>query len=432
MLTHRTTTILGDIPSDWQRELLDELLATHRGGEWGDENGDVGIRVLRSTNFTNRGILDFSDIALRYFPQMKALDFQLEENDILLERSGGGPTQPVGRVGLIRQRLPGHWFSNFVQMLRPNSEKIDAVFLGWLLLRLNRSGFVERLQHQTTQMRNLDFRDYLRVYLPLPSRLEQQQIGRVLQVASDSLDAVTEKVQSAQQVKAALLQQLFSHGLPNRHTHFQKTKWTIAPACWKPRQLRDIADVEAGFTMGRDLSGSDKVEVSYLTVINVQHGRFDLSDVARVEVKVSELEGLLLRDGDVLMTEGGDRDKLGRGAMWRNEITPCVYQNHIFRIRLRPDTYIPQLFHFLLQTWQARNYFYAHAKQTSNLCTINSRELKRFPFCEPSPKEQEQMILLLSKADEQLLQIQDEMQALEKLTTALLQNLLIGRVRLRD
>ena len=74
-------------------------------------------------------------------------------------------------------------------------------------------------------------------------------------------------------------------------------------------------------------------------------------------MKVSELEGLLLRFGDVLMTEGGDRDKLGRGGIWRGQIQPCVYQNHIFRIRFSPDTYDPELFHFLLQTWQAKNYF---------------------------------------------------------------------------
>jgi type I restriction enzyme, S subunit len=362
---------------------------------------------------------------------LKAVGFGLKEDDILLERSGGGPTQPVGRVGFIRTEMPLNWFSNFVHLLRPDPEKIDVVFLRWLLFRLNSSGIVERLQHQTTQMRNLDFRDYLRIYLPHPSPEEQAVIGSALQLASDTVDAIATKCDTARRLKTALLQQLFTHGMPDRHTRFQRTKWVGAPACWKLRQLRDIADVEAGFTMGRDLSGCARVEVAYLTVINVQHGNFDLSNVEKVEVKKSELDDLLLRDRDVLMTEGGDRDKLGRGGIWRNQIAPCVYQNHIFRIRLRPNTYSPELFHFLLQSWQARSYFYAHAKQTSNLCTINSRELKRFPFCEPSPTEQEEIAALLTTADAQMSRIESEMKAVQRLTRALSQSLLTGRVRLK-
>ncbi len=109
MLTHRSRTILGDIPSDWDRELLAKLLVESKGGDWGDDEGEASAQVLRSTNFTDRGTLDFDDVAVRYFSTSKAESFQLREDDILLERSGGGPTQPVGRVGFITQDLPGYW-----------------------------------------------------------------------------------------------------------------------------------------------------------------------------------------------------------------------------------------------------------------------------------------------------------------------------------
>src|SRR5262249_31569677 len=121
--------------------------------------------------------------------------------------------------------------------------------------------------------------------------------------------------------------------------------------------------------------------------------------------------------------------KLGRGAMWSGQIDPCVYQNHIFRIRFMPDTYKPELFHFLIQTWQAKNYFYAHAKQTNNLCTINSRELKRFSFCEPCPEEQDEMIAILTAVDEQIDTATAEISAVERVKQSLLQNLLTGKVR---
>ena len=132
------------------------------------------------------------------------------------------------------------------------------------------------------------------------------------------------------------MQQLFTRGIPGKHKEFVQTKWFGAPSSWTPRQLRRIAQIESGFTMGRDLFCHETVEVAYLTVVNVLDGAFDLSNVARVEVKQSELDGLLLRAGDILMTEGGDRDKVGRGGLWLGQIQPCVYQNHIFRVRLAP------------------------------------------------------------------------------------------------
>jgi type I restriction enzyme, S subunit len=233
MLTHRTRTILGETPSDWGRELLKNLLSDQKGGDWGDDSGEVPIHVLRSTNFTDRGLLNFGDVALRYFGSNKGQTLELREKDILLERSGGSPTQPVGRVGFITQNLPAYWFSNFVQLLRPEASKIDPEFLGWLLLELNRCGLVERLQYQTTQMRNLDYRDYLRVYLPLPDPLEQETIACVLKTANELLAAAETKLLAARRVKAALLQELFVRGIPGRHTRFKQTKIGEVPEEWE-------------------------------------------------------------------------------------------------------------------------------------------------------------------------------------------------------
>jgi type I restriction enzyme S subunit len=106
MLTHRTSTILGDIPSEWDRELLYNLLKEQKGGNWGDNDGETAVNVLRSTNFTNHGTLDFSDVAIRFFKSSKAQTFGLKEKDLLLERSGGGPSQPVGRIGFVPNDLP--------------------------------------------------------------------------------------------------------------------------------------------------------------------------------------------------------------------------------------------------------------------------------------------------------------------------------------
>ena len=187
-----------------------------------------------------------------------------------------------------------------------------------------------------------------------------------------------------------------------------------------------LAAINSGFTKGRDLAGHETVAVPYVTVVNVQEGRFELSAVSETRLEPTELSSGVLKAGDVLMTEGGDRDKLGRGSIWSDEIPNCAFQNHIFRVRLDPDRYRPKFFHYLLQTQMAKRYFWAHAKQTSNLCTINSREVRRFHVPTPRIDEQDLIVASLERADRLVTAVAAERRAIEHLKRSLLQNMLVG------
>lgn len=430
MLTHRARTILGDIPPDWQARPVRQLITDQFAGDWGDDEGEQAVSVMRSTNFTNDGRLDMSDVATRYFPKDKAAQFQLKRGDLLVERSGGGPEQPVGRIGFIDQDMPGATVSNFVQVLRPDAEKVDAAYLGWALFELQRTGIIERVQQQSTQMRNLNWRDYQRLLLPWPELPEQRRIAAAIKLADDAIDEARAELSAAQDLLKSLLKTLFDLGV-GASQGLHRSKWTTCPAHWTIRPLKKIATVQSGFTMGRDLSRAETVEVPYVTVVNVQDGRFDLTSIASIEIKREELTTDTLKYGDILMTEGGDRDKLGRGGMWRCEVDPCTYQNHIFRVRLEQD-YRPELFHYLIQSYRAKNYFYAHAKQTSNLCTINSRELKNWPVAIPPIEEQERMIELLEAAGRTCSALQNAVAKSLDTKRSLLQNLLTGKTRIPE
>ncbi len=431
MLTHRFRTILGDIPADWDAKPLRNLIAEHFAGDWGDDEGEQAVAVMRSTNFTNDGRLDFSDVATRYFPKDKADQFGLLQGDLLVERSGGGPEQPVGRIGFIERDMPGSTVSNFVQVLRPDSQKVDASFLGWALFELQRTDIVERVQQQSTQMRNLNWRDYQRLMLPWPEIDEQRRIASALKLADDAIQKARGELDATRELLRSLLRELFAEGL-TQPQGVHRSKWITCPSHWQIKPLKHFSTIASGFTMGRDLSRHETVSVPYVTVVNVQDGRFDLSNVGSIEIKKEEINTDLLKYGDILMTEGGDRDKLGRGGMWREEISPCSYQNHVFRVRLNPDEYKPELFHFLIQTYQAKNYFYAHAKQTNNLCTINSRELKNWRVPIPPTDEQAEMVKLLQAAENQVISVQAKVVALLEMKRSLLQNLLTGKIRIPE
>src|SRR5688500_7181021 len=89
--------------------------------------------------------------------------------------------------------------------------------------------------------------------------------------------------------------------------------------CWC--KLNEIADVKSGLAKGKRREADQSTrEVFYLRVANVQRGYLDLSEVKTIAAAEQEVRNLLLRPGDILFTEGGDRDKLGRGWIWNGEI----------------------------------------------------------------------------------------------------------------
>lgn len=158
------------------------------------------------------------------------------------------------------------------------------------------------------------------------------------------------------------------------------------------RKLMDIADISSGITKGRKLDKYDTIKLPYLRVANVQNGYLDLSEMKDIELKVSEKEKFLLHYGDVLYTEGGDRDKLGRGTVWKNEIPECVHQNHVFKARIKDNVALPKYISYWSMSKYARNYFFRKGKQSVNLASINKTVLSNLEIPIISISEQENVV----------------------------------------
>ena len=225
--------MLGGIASNWETRTLAELLSEHYPGDWGEERGLHMAKVLRSTNLTREGRLDVADVAIRALSPLKASMLAPKQGDILLERSGGGPGQPVGRVGFVEDDMAGHAFSNFLHLIRPDAGKVNSRFLGWVLYQINQTGRIVRLEQQTTQMRNLNFRDYLTMQLPYPPPKEQAAIARVLDAVDTALERTRKAADRAGVLRLALLQSSFEFDGwqgPWKDTHAGRipTNWNIA------------------------------------------------------------------------------------------------------------------------------------------------------------------------------------------------------------
>lgn len=165
--------------------------------------------------------------------------------------------------------------------------------------------------------------------------------------------------------------------------------------CWQ--RLDDVLLVSGGLTLGRKFVGGQLVSKPYLRVANVQRGGLMLDQIKTTEVPEQEVAKYLLRSGDLLITEGGDWDKVGRTATWNNEINDCLHQNHVFRARPLSPEWNGRWTEMYLNAIPARSYFAASAKQTTNLASINMTQLKACPFPVPPLAEQHRIV---AKVDE--------------------------------
>lgn len=261
---------------------------------------------------------------------------------------------------------------------------------------------------------------------PLP---EQKKIAAILASVDEAIRATQAVIDQTRKVKQGLLQQLLTRGIG--HTHFKQTEIGEIPEGWEVKQLKEVALVQTGIAKGKK-GAEDPVERPYLRVANVQDGHLNLSEIKTITVPRKSIERYRLQAGDVLLTEGGDLDKLGRGDMWRGQIDSCLHQNHVFAVRVNREVLLPEFLSAQTGSSYGKRYFLGCAKQTTNLASINSTQLKEFPVLLPPIEEQKKMVAVLASVSEKIEEEQATLDRLAQLKTGLMQDLLTGRVRVGE
>ncbi len=169
------------------------------------------------------------------------------------------------------------------------------------------------------------------------------------------------------------------------------------PAGWAWGMLGDIGEVVGGATVDKKRKPIAAVTVPYLRVANVQRGHLDLSEVKQIMVEKAAAEKLRLIPGDLLLNEGGDRDKIGRGWVWDGSVPGMIHQNHVFRVRLHDDAFNP-FFVSHYANEMGRRFFIEEGKQTTNLASISLTKISRLPVPVPPPAEAAEILRRVSDA----------------------------------
>lgn len=206
------------------------------------------------------------------------------------------------------------------------------------------------------------------------------------------------------------------------------------PEGWKIKRLKHLAQVRSGIAKGKDMDGKQTIELPYMRVANVQDGHLDLDEVSTIEVEASAVERFSLQPGDVLMNEGGDYDKLGRGALWSGEVSPCLHQNHVFAVRPVEED-LSEWIAAITQTKYAKFYFMNNAKQSTNLASISQTSVKELPVLLPPKKVREELLAKARSEAKAIAELvahtQDEIALLKELRAATIADAVLGRVDVR-
>lgn len=345
-----------------------------------------GIKYLKSSNrkISNKAIFDKK--ATLYPPET-----------ILITCIGN-----IGNVGILKQESS---CNQQITAFKPK-DFVSADFLYYWLIKhkylledKSNSAIVPILNNKNLKTIKINY---------LPSLAEQKQIVRILDQAQALKANIQAQLEDYEKMGESLFLEMFGDPVVN-------------PMGWESEILDNLGEIVSGVTKGRKLKGENIKELPYMRVANVQDGYLDLSVIKTIPGTNKDLEKYLLKKGDILLTEGGDPDKLGRGAVWNNEINNCIHQNHIFRVRLISNNILPLFFSKLCGSQYGKRYFLRSGKQTTGIASINKTQLKKFPILLPPLKLQQEYSNQVKKIKSHKTLLQTQLKEAEDLFQKLLQ-----------
>ncbi len=403
---------LDKLPTGWELVNLGKLgsfINGDRGKNYPSQEDfcDSGIP------FINAGHIQDGNIDLDSMNYISEERFNLlgsgkiKPNDIVYCLRGS-----LGKTAIVKGINQGAIASSLV-IIRP----FDCVLTDYLYYFLTSSlGQSEILKYDNgSSQPNLSAKSVKEYTVPVPPLEEQRRIAAIL----DKADAVRRKRQQAIALTEKLLRSAFLEMFGDPVTN---------PKGWEVSQLKNFSVIQSGIAKGKKIDRSKAVSIPYMRVANVQDGYLDLREIKKLEILPTDINKYILREGDLLLTEGGDPDKLGRGAIWYGKIKPCVHQNHIFCVRPDQTLAEPEYLSALIGSERGKRYFLQAAKQTTGIATINKTQLCGFPAFLPPLYLQQKYTQIVKLIRFTRTRLDDKYEQTDKLFNSLIQRAFSGKI----
>ena len=390
---------IGEIPEGWEiskvsyfyEVQLGKMLQPQKKSET-----DTEEKYLCAAN-VGKNSLSLDTLKTMWFSQTEKHQFDLKEGDLLVVEGGD-----VASCAIIETPIRNLFFQNALHRVRPLHNE-SVAFLRYWLMTAKSYGYIDLICNKATIAHFSKEKFIALPILVIPQDI-QSKIVFFLDLECKQIDDLLSKSRSSieeyKKLKQAVITQAVTKGVRGeREMKDSGVEWIgEIPKEWRKTQLRHCATIKSGITLGKSYSKDTVlIERPYLRVANVQGGYVDLNDLATIQVTPDEDLKYRLHSGDVLMTEGGDRVKLGRGCVWHGEIEPCLHQNHVFAVQTNETVLLPEFLEYQTASNVARSYFDVTAIKTTNLACTSSSKVLAFTIPLPPIEEQIEIVSYIKK-----------------------------------
>lgn len=430
---------MGDVPEHWSPAPFRYAMTGIESGtsvNATDTPADIDELGVLKTSCVYRGFFDPEENKTVIAEDRDRVSCPLRAGTVIVSRMN--TPDLVGAAGLVKTARAGIFLPD--RLWQVTVEGSDPAYVHyWTLTSEYQSQVQMACSGTSSSMQNLSQAQFSSFAFPNPPRSEQTAIASFLDRETAKIDALMAEqrilIELLKEKRQAVISHAVTKGLnPDAPMKDSGVEWLgDVPREWVATRLKFVATVQTGIAKGKDNSGKSTVKVPYLRVANVQDGYLDLNEVSLIEIPVDDLARYSLKRGDVLMNEGGDYDKLGRGHVWYGEIAPCIHQNHVFAVR--PTTISPEWLNRITGSGYAQFYFMSQSKQSTNLASISSTNIMELPVLIPPVEEQTSIAYFLdretAKLDALTAEANQAITLLQERRTALISAAVTGKIDVR-
>ena len=386
---------------------LIEITGKALSGEWGnDDNTGNGIPVLRTTNFTNEGIVNYNNVVTRIIEKKKIEEKYLRKGDIIIEKSGGSDKQPVGRVVYFDGPENTYLFNNFTGLLRVKDQaKWYPRYVFYSLFSNYHRGGTRAFQNKTTGLHNLKIDDFV-------SRCEVTEAGINEQIAAcKQMDRVNDVIRMRQQQLQKLDELVKARFVE---------MFGIYPANPKGWETGTIRDIVSDVRYGSSRPAVDGGKYPYLRMNNITYdGELDLSDTKRIDIPDNELDKCTVRRGDVLFNRTNSKELVGKTCVY-NRDDMMVLAGFVIRVRVS-ERILPEFLSEFLNTDFSKQMLLAMCKTAIGQANINAQEMQNIGLYLPPIELQRKFVQFKEQVDKSKVAVQKALDEAQLLFDSLMQ-----------
>ena len=379
-------------------------------GEWGTDDLDgCGIPVLRTTNFTNVGKVNYDNVVTRNIQKQNISEKLLKKGDIIIEKSGGTDKNPVGRVIYFEGEENKYLFNNFTGLLRvKDKNEWYPKYVFYSMFAYYKRGGTRRFENKTTGLHNLKLDDYIkRLDIQKASYVDQVHVCKLLDCVRLQIDNMEQELELLDELVKARFVEMFGDPVTN-------------DMLWNTDVLKDICTkIGSGSTPRGGKESYIDEGISLIRSMNVHNAYFEYKDLAHITLDQAEkLNNVVVEHDDLLFNITGA--SVARCCVVPSDVLPARVNQHVCILRCR-EKINPIFLQGLLVNENYQGKLLQIAKSGATREAINKQQLESLEIMIPPLELQNQFASFVQEIDKSRSRIQKSLEASQELFDSLMQ-----------